>query len=321
MKNRAAIAALSIGFLASCGGGGGDSEPTPAPQPTPVPEVTVPAPQPTPAPEVTSPMPKAGLYITKDLAGSYGFDFIVDRFHQFTLENGESWIIDHVDASGTPAFFAQGNFTLTMEAKDILASQPWPWANVFRGESYRVFKDSAALIATGSTVLQPSPLEFVEVPHHNSVTATNVFHPAAQPEARAERELTFSVEPGRFFDYNRAADLSEAQGDWIFYNPRRPVPWATLSVASNGTFAGGNAATGCSFSGTLTPRPSGKNVFDTAVTVTDCADAGAYAGIAYSFSSLPNSFGSPAVQVLKLMAVTTDKTRMFHLQMTPAPKG
>jgi hypothetical protein len=40
---------------------------------------------------------------------------------------------------------------------------------------------------------------------------------------------------------------------------------ATLTVASNGAIAG-ISSLGCSFTGTITPRPSGKNVFNTTLT-------------------------------------------------------
>ena len=64
------------------------------------------------------------------------------------------------------------------------------------------------------------------------------------------------------FDYNAAASLTAIAGNW---NLTALDGSATpLTIAANGSFTGSSA--GCSFSGTLAPRASGKNVFNLAVT-------------------------------------------------------
>jgi hypothetical protein len=64
------------------------------------------------------------------------------------------------------------------------------------------------------------------------------------------------------FDYNAAASLATIAGNW---NLTALDGSATaLAIAANGSFTGSSA--GCSFSGTLAPRPSGKIVFNFSVT-------------------------------------------------------
>jgi hypothetical protein len=293
MKKTVALAALCIALLASCGGGNGDGDGDPA-------QPQLPA-----EPEVAQPAPKARLYVVNDVREA-GFDAYVDRYHQLTLEDGVSWIVDDIDASGHPRFFAQGVFTLAYEASGIAPVAPWPWTNVERSDRYRVFKDAAALVATGSSVLKSALVEVVETPGSADLLASTVFHSAAYT-----------------FDYGKAASVSDIAGAWVFYNPGRKVPKATLTVASTGAFSGVNEATGCNYAGTLAPRASGKNVFDAAVTLTGCVDAGSYAGVAYSSRHRPMNIYEPGyfVTLLKLMALKADRTQVFNLQMTPAPKG
>lgn len=111
MKKTVALAALCIAVLASCGGGNGNGDDGPA-------QPQLPA-----EPEVAQPAPKAGLYVANDVREA-GFDAYVDRYHQLTLEDGVSWIVDDIDASGHPQFFAQGVFTLAYEASEIARLTP-----------------------------------------------------------------------------------------------------------------------------------------------------------------------------------------------------
>jgi hypothetical protein len=75
--------------------------------------------------------------------------------------------------------------------------------------------------------------------------------------------MTFTGAPlqNRYYNYNATANLTNIIGAWsgtdLQGNP------ATVNVASNGSFSGSSA--GCSFSGSLAPRPSGKNVFNLSV--------------------------------------------------------
>jgi hypothetical protein len=62
-----------------------------------------------------------------------------------------------------------------------------------------------------------------------------------------------------FYDYNRNADLSEIVGSWTGNFLSGPI--GTIQIASNGQFSMKDSS-GCNSSGTITPRSSGKNVFN-----------------------------------------------------------
>lgn len=65
------------------------------------------------------------------------------------------------------------------------------------------------------------------------------------------------------YNYNTAANLASIAGSWSggLLNGET----ATINIQSNGTFSG-TSSLGCVFSGTATPRPSGKNVFNISLT-------------------------------------------------------
>lgn len=82
------------------------------------------------------------------------------------------------------------------------------------------------------------------------------------------------------YDYNTAASLPNITGDWAM----RDLLGAplTISIAESGGFTG-SYASGCALSGTLTPRASGKNVFDMTITngATPCSQPGlTFTGVA-----------------------------------------
>ena len=87
------------------------------------------------------------------------------------------------------------------------------------------------------------------------------------------------------YSYNTPAQLADIAGPWLGSLVLGQSGSFTLSVDANtGTLAGTNL--GCTFSGSLTPRASGKNVFNLNLTMgpAPCAAAGqAYAGVAISY--------------------------------------
>ena len=76
--------------------------------------------------------------------------------------------------------------------------------------------------------------------------------------------MTFTGTPiiGSTYDYNAAANLALITGAWTMTALDASV--INLTIAGNGAIVGSTG--GCSFTGTLTPRASGKNVFNTSVT-------------------------------------------------------
>ncbi len=67
---------------------------------------------------------------------------------------------------------------------------------------------------------------------------------------------------GSTYDYNVAANLASITVAWTMTALDASV--INLTIAGNGAIVGSTG--GCSFTGTLTPRASGKNVFNTSVT-------------------------------------------------------
>ena len=66
-----------------------------------------------------------------------------------------------------------------------------------------------------------------------------------------------------YFDYLKPASVSDIEGDWDIVGSDGLA--ASLTIASSGSF-NGYASNGCNFNGQLTPRASGKNVFDMSAT-------------------------------------------------------
>lgn len=77
----------------------------------------------------------------------------------------------------------------------------------------------------------------------------------------ASETFSGAAPPNSTYDYNAPADLSAIDGNWTMSSLQGASTAVTINM--NGTFTG--SSQGCSFNGTLTPRASGKNVFDVAV--------------------------------------------------------
>jgi hypothetical protein len=92
--------------------------------------------------------------------------------------------------------------------------------------------------------------------------------------------------PGSLYNYNTPASVATIAGGWTLTSiDGSPV---TLDVASNGAFTASSG--GCSYTGTVAPRASGKNVFSVSMTfgAAPCALAGQTAtgmAVAYPLSN------------------------------------
>lgn len=88
------------------------------------------------------------------------------------------------------------------------------------------------------------------------------------------------------YNYNRAAALSDISGSWAGTNMSGVT--SNYTISATGTFSGTNQ-NGCGFSGTVTPRSSGKNVFDVSLTNNTsnaCGVASGLSGRGIAVSSL-----------------------------------
>lgn len=101
--------------------------------------------------------------------------------------------------------------------------------------------------------------------------------------------VTFSGGPiaGSLYNYSAPAALTTIAGSWTTTSLTGES--VTISIASNGSFTA-NSSLGCNFSGTVVPRPSGKNVFNVSLTFGSApcalpAQAATGIGIAYPLTS------------------------------------
>lgn len=102
-------------------------------------------------------------------------------------------------------------------------------------------------------------------PTSGTATATYVVNASTSGTAvTTAGSATFSGSPfvGSAYDYNAPATLSTIAGSWTL--AALHGSGVLLTIAADGAFTGTSA--GCSFMGTLTPRPSGKNVFSLVLT-------------------------------------------------------
>lgn len=106
---------------------------------------------------------------------------------------------------------------------------------------------------------------------------------------------TFTATPltSSLYNYNAAAELAAVSGAWNLTELRGAN--TTMNIAAGGTFTGN--AGGCTFSGTLTPRPSGKNVFN----------------VAAQFGPFPCALAGQAVTGIALSYILSDGRRQFLL--------
>ncbi len=124
-----------------------------------------------------------------------------------------------------------------------------------------------------------------------SITATTVANTSLNGSASYSNgnTSTFNLAPptSGTYNYNTAANLSTIQGNWS--GSLLSGAAATVAITSGGAITGTSG--GCSFTGTATPRASGKNVFDTSITfgASPCALPNQTAtGIALAYTTTAN---------------------------------
>lgn len=125
--------------------------------------------------------------------------------------------------------------------------------------------------------------------------------------------VSFSGGPiaGSLYDYNTPAKLSSVVGSWSL--TALTGENVSVSIGSGGTLSA-TTSLGCQFSGTLTPRASGKNVFNLSLTfgAAPCALPGQTAsGISVVY---PLSSGSTQLIIAGTNAARTIGTAAFGIR-------
>jgi len=181
-----------------------------------------------PPPQVSTERPE-GVFGGK-LTGSTSTDF-----QMLILDNGELWSIYGVD---TPAGFGLAGFI------------------------------QATIAASNASFTSSNARDYGVVPAVAG-SATGTFNKAAGTIAGSVTAgagtVSFTGGPvaGSLYNYNLAASVSTVVGNWTLDSLAGDT--ISLVVQPNGSLSA-TTTSGCNFTGAVTPRASGKNVFDATVT-------------------------------------------------------
>jgi hypothetical protein len=155
-------------------------------------------------------------------------------FEAVVLEDGELWTLYGNQVGGE--LFVLG----------LLQGQGASSNGSFTSTTLRDFGTSPALAASVSATYVPNA----------SISGTLT-------EAGGSITLSGTATPAANFNYNAPASSQSIAGSWqMSLSDGETLP---LTIAQNGT-ASGTTSGGCSIVGTVTPRPSGKNVYNVALT-------------------------------------------------------
>lgn len=231
--------------LAACSSGGPGDAPAPAPG----------SPPPPPPPPPPAALTLEGLY-----AGTAGSDI----FTQLVLENGALWsvysrptqtaqiVYGVVQANGTPS---NGSYA-DANARDY-------------------FWDGTTALTTPRTISA-------------SYNAAGAFNGTATANANPANVANFTTTKvsSTTFNYDQAANVANLVGTWTGPTPAGSAVGqgaTTMTFLASGSVTG--TTSGCGFTGTATPRPGGKNVFDVALNFAAPCQVftGAVTGVAYHF--------------------------------------
>lgn len=222
----------------------------------------------TPTPPATTPSAE-GVY-GGTLTGSTS-----KAFQMLVLENGDVWALYGTQTSTVfgVAGFIQGSGTSANGSFESTNTKDFGFIPAVAGTT------SAKYDATAKTV---------------SGTVAN-----------SAGAVSFSGGPiaGSLYNYNSPASLATVTGAWSL--SALTGEQISLNVAASGAFTA-SSSLGCSFSGTIATRPSGKNVFNVAITfgASPCALAGQNAtGIAVAY---PLTNGQT-----QLLVAAVDGTRTY----------
>ncbi|MBC5768341.1 hypothetical protein [Ramlibacter albus] len=220
------------------------------------------------------------------------------------LENGEVWAANGAGASPL-LWFAQGTFTYAGDR--IVENQV---SQVFQSPSAltefresRQFRPAELVTGTSnplSTLFPPnSPTLKLEFPGESVRTVAVV-------RAGAEKD----------YNYDQPASVSQVEGAWTFMLPKLAPQTMTVT---GGVLSGVAPYTNCVIAGNLTPRASGKNVFNVNFTLSGCPTASSYIGVAATYRDTVSFIGDPTNQVLLLQAYSPINGQTFHAKVPRCP--
>lgn len=203
------------------------------------------------------------------LTGSTSSDF-----QMLVLENGELWSLYGVETPTTfgVAGFVQGTIGATGTSFSSSNARDYGFVPALVGSAAGTFNKAAGTIS-GTVSAGPQSVSFTGGPI-----------------------------AGSLYNYNSPASIAAVSGSWTLDSLAGDTIF--LTVQGNGNLSA-TTTSGCNFTGAVTPRASGKNVFDAAVTFgpSPCALPNQSAsGIAVAY---PISGGQT-----QLLVALQDSTRM-----------
>lgn len=292
---KSVIASMSVAVaLVACGGGG---DVTPAPEPTPTPATL-----------------HQGLYAGSNLNF---MDLTGSPSTALALEGGEVWAL--LGGNGI-VFFYQGTVAYTSTTPGITTTTTTttnttpPTSTIISSTTtadVAIFNQSKALVALKSNVLGEDSITVgqSETPYGKGMSVSTATQTQFVLAGGRERL------PETGYDYNKPANLQDVAGVWgTNHDGSSYLQAIPLAVDTSGGITAPVQSSGCSLVGTITPRPSGKNVFNLHVTLTGCADAGEYAGVAVNYMDGAGYSGSGpfVIPTFRLIAINSDKTKVFE---------
>lgn len=105
------------------------------------------------------------------------------------------------------------------------------------------------------------------------------------------------------YSYNTAANLADISGNWAGTSMSGST--SNYTITSSGTFSGTNQ-NGCGFSGTVSPRNSGKNVFDVAFLNNTSSSCGTASGLSARGIAVSSVLSNGSRQLI-VAVVTADR--------------
>ena len=153
--------------------------------------------------------------------------------------------------------------------------------------------------------------DLLAVRQNTVATAAGTFQPADTLTGSAVGGGE-AVDFTAFYDsgYHRSASALIATGSWSMIFGGRRFDRANINVSATGEISGGSTS-GCVFTGSLRPRPSGKNIYDLTVTYGGGACAlgsGAATGIGLISGLVDTGSFDPPFLALTILAEKNDRT-------------
>jgi hypothetical protein len=181
-----------------------------------------------------------------------------DVLDVLALENGSLYALSVAATLGAPLLaFDQGSYTVSGDKLTAQLTHFNELGSTTTGSVGATVVNGASITGTATTLGRPTPNAF-----------------ALQPLSASDVS----------YNYNNPAALATVAGPWVAGTLLEKSTPTSFTIDAAGVLSGSNL--GCSFTGTVTPRLSGKSVFDVGLTYgqSPCTTPGVtFTGVALSY--------------------------------------